>query len=195
MAEAGPAADTGGAATAASRATGGGVAPLLDRLNGPLHLAVALGALWLFASSPWIGMYDRLPEPPGWINLAHVAVGLAALVSAAVYAAGCVQGGRWRELFPWAGGDLAAVGRDLAGLARGRLPAVEGGGLFPLIEGLLLVALLATALTGAAWLLLPGTEAAAALREQHVFAARACGGLLALHVVGVALHLLDLFRE
>lgn len=168
---------------------------LLDRLNGPLHLLVANAAAWLILGSPWIGMYDRVPDEPGWTNLAHVAVGFAALGAGIVYAAAVVQGGRWREYFPFLGGDLGAVGRDLAGIFRGRLPTVEGGGLLPMLEGLLLLALLAAGATGAAWFLVQATETAAALREWHIVAARAFAALMLAHLAGVALHLLDFVRE
>ena len=168
---------------------------LLDRLNGPLHLAVALAAAWLIGSSPWIGMYHRLPEEPGWANLAHVVVGFVALAIGVLYAAAVVQGGRWREYFPYLGGDMGAVGRDLAGIFRGTVPTVEGGGLFPLIEGLVLLALLAAGVTGAAWFFAQGSETAVALREAHIVAARAFVVLMLLHFVGVALHLLDFVRE
>jgi cytochrome b561 len=171
------------------------VRALLDRLNGPLHLLVALAAAWLLLSSPWIGMYDRMPEEPDWVTLAHVVVGFLALPLGLAYAAAVVQGGRWREYFPYLGGDMGAVGRDLSGIFRGRLPTVEGGGLLPMIEGLVLLALLVSALTGAAWFLVPGTETAVALREAHILAARGFGGLLLLHLAGVALHLLDFVRE
>jgi hypothetical protein len=171
------------------------VRELLDRLNGPLHLGVALAAAWLILGSPWIGMYHRMPEDPGWANLAHVAVGFAALAADMPYAAAVAQGGRWREYFPFLGGDLRAVGRDLAGIFRGRLPTVEGGGLFPLIEGLLLLAFLLAGLSGAVWFFVQGTESAVALREVHVALARACMALLLLHLVGVALHLLDFVRD
>jgi Prokaryotic cytochrome b561 len=171
------------------------VQALLDRLNGPLHLAVALAGTWLVASSPWVGMYQQMPGEPGWVNLGHVTVGFAALVLGVVYTVGCVQGGRWREYFPWLGGDLGAVGRDLAGIFRGRLPTVEGGGLFPMVEGLLLLVLLAAGLTGAVWFFTQGSDTAVTLREQHIIAARAFGVLMLLHFVGVALHLLDFVRE
>ncbi len=168
---------------------------LLDRLNGPLHLLSALAAAWLILGSPWIGMYDRMPQEPGWTNLAHVVVGFAGLAIGLLYAAAVVQGGRWREYFPYLGGDLGTVGRDLAGLLRGRLPTVEGGGLLPMIEGLLLLAFLLAALTGAAWYFVQGTETAVALREAHIVAARACAAIVLLHLLGVALHLLDFVRE
>jgi hypothetical protein len=127
--------------------------------------------------------------------VAHVVVGFAALAAGIAYAAGCVQGGRWREYFPWLGGDLGAVGRDLAGLLRGRLPTVEGGGLLPMVEGLLLLALLAAGATGAAWFATQGSEAAVLWRGQHLVAARGFGVLLLLHLAGVALHLLDFVRD
>lgn len=168
---------------------------LLDRLNGPLHFGVALAAAWLVLSSPWIGMYDRMPEEPGWVTLAHVVIGFVALPIGAAYAAAVVQGGRWREYFPWLGGDLGAVGRDIFGIFRGRVPTVEGGGLLPMIEGLLLLALLIAGATGAAWFFVQGSEAAVALRDAHILAGRACAALLLLHLIGVALHLLDFVRE
>ena len=168
---------------------------LLDRLNGPLHLAVALAGAWLVCSSPWIGMYHRMPEDPDWINVSHVIVGFAALLLGGVYTAGCAQGGRWREYFPWVGGEVAAVGRDVAGLVRGRLPTVEGGGLLPAIEGLLLLALLAAGATGALWFFVQGSDTAVALRDAHIAAARTFAVLMLLHFVGVAVHLLDFVRE
>jgi hypothetical protein len=64
-----------------------------------------------------------------------------------------------------------------------------------MIEGLLLLALLAAGATGALWFLSQGSEAAALLREQHILAARAFAVLLLLHLAGVALHLLDFVRD
>lgn len=168
---------------------------LLDRLTGPLHLGVALAAAWLIFSSPWIGMYQQMPDEPGFFNLSHVVVGFAALLMGAVYAVACAQGGRWREYFPWLGGNLGAVGRDVSGILRGRLPTVEGGGLFAMIEGLLLLALLAAGITGAVWFFALGSETAVAWRDHHILAARGCAAFVLLHFIGVALHLLDFVRD
>ena len=167
----------------------------LDRLSGPIHVALALVTLLLLASSPWLNMVKRLPTPAGFVNLGHIALGLAALLLVLIYLVGCSQGGRWQLYFPWLAGRLGAVGRDLGGLAHGRLPAVEGGGLFALIEGLLLLALLATGLTGAAWLGLQGSDAAMAWCDVHGVLARVFGGLLILHLLAVSLHLLDFVRD
>lgn len=168
---------------------------LLDRLNNPLHLVIALACIWLLASSPWIGMYHALPEAPGFLDLAHVGLGLAMLPLALAYFAACTVGGRWRLYFPWAAGEVAALAADAACLARGRRPGSEGGGLFATIEGLLLVALLAAAISGTVWFLTRGSDLAVAWRSHHIVAARAFGALLLLHVIAVSLHLLDLVRD
>ena len=168
---------------------------LLDRLNNPLHLLIALASTWLVASSPWIGMYQALPDEPGAINLSHVVLGLATLPLGVVYFAACTVGGRWRLYFPWAARQFGGIGGDLAGIARGQRPGSEGGGLFAAIEGLLLLALLAAAITGALWFLGRGTEAAIAWRGHHILAARGFTGLAILHVLAVSLHVVDLVRD
>jgi len=168
---------------------------LLDRLNNPLHLLIALACTWLLASSPWIGLYLALPEEPGWLNLSHVVLGLAMLPLGIVYLAACTVGGRWRLYFPWAAGQFGMIGTDLAGVFKGQRPGSEGGGLFAAIEGLLLLALIAAALTGALWLFGGGADAATLWRGHHIVAARAFAVLMGLHVLAVSLHLVDLVRD
>ncbi len=168
---------------------------LLDRLTNPLHLLIALASAWLIVSSPWIGMYQRMPDEPGAINLSHVVLGMALLPLALVYFAACTLGGRWRLYFPWLGGQASSVVSDLAGLFRGQRPASEGGGLFATIEGLLLLALLAAAGSGAVWFVTQGSDTAVLWRGHHIIAARCFAGLLLLHIVAVSLHLLDLVRD
>lgn len=168
---------------------------LLDRLANPLHLLIALATLWLIATSAWLGMYRRVPDPAGFIDLSHVLLGFAALALGLVYALACTLGGRWRLYFPWLAGDGGAVLRDLAGLFRGQRPMSEGGGLFGAIEGLLLVALLAAGLTGALWFAQQGSEAALAWRSAHGVAAWSFAALLVAHTLSVALHLVDLIRN
>jgi hypothetical protein len=115
---------------------------LLDRLSGPLHVGLASMSVFLVGASPWLHMYRSLPRQASFFNLSHVVLGVLVLVLVLVYSVGCCRGGRWRLYFPWLAGQWSAVGRDLGGIARGRLPGVEGGGLFAMIEGLLLLALL-----------------------------------------------------
>ncbi len=146
---------------------------------------------WLILTSPWIAMLRRVPSGAGFFDYAHVALGFAALALAVTYPLACVRATGWRLYFPWLSGNMAAVGRDVTGLARGTIPTAEGGGLFAMIEGLLLIALFVTAVTGAAWLLGQGSDAALTWRSVHILAARGFAGLIVLHVLAVASHLLD----
>ena len=163
----------------------------LEQLSDRQHAAVAILSLWLILSSPWITLLRRIPASAGWIDYAHVVVGFSTLLLAVTYTLSCTRAGRWRLYFPWTPSTCGAVGRDLAGLLRGRIPSAEAGGLFGFIEGLLLIVLLATAATGAAWFITQGSSEALVWRDQHIFAARGLIGLLVLHVVTVSLHLLD----
>jgi hypothetical protein len=166
--------------------------PLLDRASRPLHALLVPLCLWLVASSPWLALYAALPDDAGWIDYAHIGLGLAALPLGALYFAACLQGGLWRSYYPWAAGDFGGLGRDLGGLLRARRPMSEAGGLFSTIEGLLLLALLAAASSGALWFAVQGSEAAVTLRALHIGAAQVFIALAAAHLLAVALHLVDL---
>lgn len=168
---------------------------MLDRIANALHLALALAVIWLLASSPWIGMVKWIPDEPGAATLTHVALGFAVLPLGIAYLLACLRGGKWRLYFPWIAGQGGAVVRDLAGLARGERPMSEGGGLFGAIEGLLLLAVLAAAATGAGWYAAQNTDAALAWRSVHIGCAWACGALLLAHVAAVSAHLIDLIRD
>ena len=168
---------------------------LLDRLNNAVHLLIALAVLWLLVGSRWMGMYQALPESPGAFDLSHVTLGLAMLPLGLVYLASCTLGGRWRLYFPWVAGQFGGIGSDVRGLFRAQRPGSEGGGLFATIEGLLLLALLAAALTGTLWFVTQDTDAAIAWRDQHILAARCFALLFASHVIAVSLHVVDLVRD
>jgi hypothetical protein len=167
----------------------------IEKLTARQHLAVALLSTWLIATSPWIVMLRRVPREAGFLDYSHVVLGFVTLAIAITYTVTCTRAGRWRLYFPWLAGQLGAVGRDASGLLRGRIPAAEGGGLFGLIEGLLLVLLLATAVTGAVWFAMEGSQEALAWRSQHIFAARGLVVFLVLHVISVSLHLVDFIRD
>jgi hypothetical protein len=171
------------------------MSPAPEATTDRQHLVVAAMSLWLILTSPWVSLLRRIPSGAGWLDYAHVFVGCVLLVLALTYTWTCTRGGRWQLYFPYAPAQIGNVGRDLAGLLRGRIPASEGGGLFGLIEGLLLVLLVTTAATGVAWLLTQGSAEALAWRGYHILAARGLVGLLVLHVLTVAAHLLDLLRD
>lgn len=163
-----------------------------ESLQNRLHVAVALACAWLVLTSPWVSLLRRMPRDAGFFDYAHLGVGLVGLLLALAYALACVRGGRWRTYFPWAAGDFAPLGRDLAGLLRGRLPSAEGGGLYAVVEGLLLLALLLVAVTGAGWWLAQGGDSALDWRIVHIVGARALIVLIVLHIVAVATHLIEL---
>ena len=160
-----------------------------------LHLVVALLALWLVFTSPWVSMLRRVPGSAGFFDYAHMILGVLALLVGTLYGIVVVQGGRWKLYFPLAAGNAAAVGRDLAGLLRGKVPAAEGGGLFGAIEGLLLMALVTAGMSGVVWFLLQGSEAALTWRVLHIVCARIMIAAGVLHVLAVASHLLDFVRD
>jgi len=137
-----------------------------------LHAALAALALWLVATSPWVSMLRRIPSGAGFFDYAHVALGWLALVVGLVYAAALIRGGRWRQYVP------------------GKAAGITGA-----IEGLLLVALVATGATGAMWFLLQGSSDAVAWRGWHILSARALIGVGIAHVLAVASHLLDFVRD
>jgi hypothetical protein len=168
---------------------------LLGRLAARQHLLLALLSAWLILTSPWVHMFRRIPRNAGFLDLAHVWLGLVALLLAVTFTFSCMRHGRWKLYFPWLVGDLGQVAGDLRGLVRREVPSAEGGGLFALIEGLLLLALLATALSGLGWLLAQGSAEAVGWRQYHILAARGMMALLVLHIVSVSLHLLDFIGE
>ena len=159
------------------------------------HVAVAALSVWLIASSPWLGMLRRVPANASWVDYTHVALGFVSLVLALTYTWSCVREARWRLYFPVVPPQSGGLRDDLAGLLRGRLPAAEGGGLFGLIEGLVLLALVLTALSGGAWFLAQGGTTALGWRAAHIHVAHWLIVLLVLHVVTVSLHLLDFVRD
>jgi len=160
-----------------------------------LHLLVALLSCWLVLSSPWIAMLRSVPRGAGVLDYAHVTLGWFTLALTAAYAFSCARGGGWRQYVPTAVAPWRAVLEDLRGLLRGRRPSAEGGGLFALLEGLLLITLLLTAATGAAWFVVQGTPEALAWRSLHVACARVLVPLIVLHAASVSLHVLDLARD
>ena len=133
-----------------------------------LHAALAVLALWLVATSPWVSLLRRVPASAGFFDYAHVALGAVALVAGVVYAVALLGRGRWRQYVP------------------GKAAGITG-----VIEGLLLVAIVAAGATGAVWFLLQGSSDALAWRSWHILSARALIGVGIAHVLAVASHLLD----
>jgi cytochrome b561 len=165
-----------------------------DRTVRRLHSGALAALLVLYASSPWLAMLRRVPREAGLVDYAHLAIGALALLVAVAFLALALRAGRWRLYFPWAAGRGGQVFRDLAGLARGRMPRSEGGGLNTALQGFVLLALFATAATGAGWFLTQGTDAALAWRAVHATCAHVLAGLVIAHAVTALAHVIDLAR-
>jgi hypothetical protein len=165
-----------------------------DRAVRWLHTASIAAVLVLYAGSPWLAMLRRVPRDASLFDHAHLYAGGFALVVASAFLLLGLGSGRWREYFPWASGHLAEVGRDAAGLFRGRWPPGEGAGLYSALKGLVLLAMLAVAATGAGWFLSQGTDAALAWRSAHASLAHALGVLITLHAVAALAHVIELAR-
>ncbi len=168
---------------------------ILDNLADRQHLLVLLISLWLILTSPWITLRRGIPSSAGFLDYAHVTLGLIMVPLALAYAATNVLGGRWRDYFPWLAGDLSEVKRDVAGVFRAKLPQPGGAGLFSLIEGIVLLLLLATAISGLGWFLLEGSRAAMAWRDWHIVAADALVAGLVVHAIAASLHLVEFLLD
>ncbi|MEJ2602159.1 MAG: cytochrome b/b6 domain-containing protein [Gammaproteobacteria bacterium] len=168
---------------------------VLDRLADRQHLLVLLISLWLILTSPWIMLRRGIPSSAGFLDYAHIALGLAMVPLALAYALTNTLGGRWRDYFPWLAGNLAEVKRDLTGLLKARLPQPGGAGLFSLIEGIVLILLLATAVSGLGWFLLEGSRPAMVWREWHIVAADALVVALIVHAIAASLHLVEFLLD
>jgi hypothetical protein len=139
-----------------------------DSLNARLHAVLALLAVWLVATSPWVSMLRRIPADAGFFDYAHILLGGLALAVGAFYAFAVTRDGRLRQYVP------------------GKAAGITG-----VIEGLLLLALIATGVTGALWFMTQGAAEALAWRAWHAGAARVLIAVSVAHVLAVTAHLLD----
>ncbi len=159
------------------------------------HGLLILILAWLILSSPWVHLYNRLPDSPGLMVGAHLVLGLLALLLGLAFVLTTALQGRLSQYFPWALARFRPLGRDLVGLVRLNLPSNEGAGLFSVIKGLLLLALLATGLTGVFWLLNTWSHDAVIWREWHIVCARILIGMVVAHILATLVHLFDFMHQ
>lgn len=164
------------------------------KLSQRLHLVLTLASVSLLLTSPWIVIGRRLRPSASFWDLWHVYLGLALLPLTLWFLLKNCRNGQWRLYFPYLAGNFAEAWQDLAGLFRARLPLSGGAGLFSVIEGLLLLTLMACCLTGGLWFWQQGASEALLWRSWHIGFAQAFAVLLVLHVLSVALHLLEFRR-
>lgn len=159
------------------------------------HGLLILLLVWLIVTSPWVYLYNRIPASLTFWVWSHLILGTVTLALTLSFGVTCLAQGRLRHYFPWAFGRLRPLLRDLAGLLRLRMPANEDGGLFSVVKGLLLLSLLAVAITGVMWLWTAGTREAVVWRGWHVETVELLALFLGLHVLATIAHLVQFMRH
>ncbi|MDF0533163.1 cytochrome b/b6 domain-containing protein [Shewanella yunxiaonensis] len=170
----------------------GSLLALYQRLQ---HLLLIVLCVVLLAGSGQLTLLRSLPAHAGFWNLTHVWLGLLASVVAFTFFISNLTGGSWRQYYGIVAGNWHPVWHDLCGLGKGRIPAAGGVGLFSLIEGLTMIALLAVCFSGCMWFFEQGSKDALFWRGWHHSLIYVFVTLLILHVLCALSHLLDLIRD
>jgi len=168
---------------------------LLQRWIHVQHGLLILLLAWLIATSPWVHLYNRVPPSPTFWVWGHLLLGVLTLVLSVTFSLTALTQGRLRQYFPWMFGNFRPLLSDLAGLLRLKIPANEGGGLFGVIKGLLLLAMLATGVTGALWWWTAGSSDALTWRTWHVAMVPLLVGLVVLHILATIAHIVQFMRQ
>ncbi|TCN88901.1 cytochrome b/b6 domain-containing protein [Shewanella fodinae] len=159
------------------------------------HVLLMVLCIFLLAEGGQLVMLRALPANPGFWNLSHVWLGFVCCVVATTFFISNIIGGSWRQYFGVFVGNWQPLWHDLNGLRLGRIPAAGGVGLFSLVEGLTMVALLAVCFSGGMWFFEQGSNEALFWRSWHHSFVYLFITLLILHVVCALSHLLDLIRD
>lgn len=168
---------------------------LIKRLGELQHLMLLLLTSYLIITSGWIMIGRSLRDSASFWDISHVYLGLVTSVLATSFFIRNVIKGKWRQYFSWIIFDITQIKQDLIGLTRKRIPVAGGKGLFSLIEGLGLLLLLGTAITGVIWFVVQGDASALTWRSHHQLFAKGFIGFILIHVIFACLHLLDFIRD
>lgn len=160
-----------------------------------LHVWIVVSTILLVCSSPWIFMGRRIPDNASFWDYLHVYLGLACTVLGILFLLSNTLRGKWHQYFGWLAGDWTQLKQDVVGLAKGKFPVAGGKGLFSAIEGIGMLLLVATGVTGLVWFIVQGTPTALTWRGYHQVFAQAFIGFLILHLVLAASHILDFIRQ
>ncbi|WP_432395052.1 cytochrome b/b6 domain-containing protein [Shewanella glacialipiscicola] len=160
-----------------------------------LHVGIVILSSLLVCTSPWIMMLRRVPDNAGLWDYLHVYLGLACTGLGIIFLINnCLQS-KWRQYFGWLVGDGMQLKQDIVGLVKGKFPIAGGKGLFSAIEGIGMLLLVATGLSGLIWLLFQGTATAIELRGYHQLFAQAFIGFLVVHLLLAISHIIDFIRQ
>ncbi|MGL4714057.1 MAG: cytochrome b/b6 domain-containing protein [Shewanella sp.] len=160
-----------------------------------LHLWVVICCILLVCTSPWVFMARSMGANASFWDYLHVYLGLVCALLGLLFLLSNTLNGNWRTYFGWALGDGAQVKADLVGLTKGKLPITGGKGVLSAIEGLGMLLLLATGLTGVGWFVYQGTPISMEWRGYHQFFAQGFIGFLILHMMLAATHIIEFIRQ
>lgn len=168
---------------------------VLGILLAHLHVWLVICCTLLVCTSPWIFMGRSLRNTASFWDYLHVYLGLVSTVLGLLFLLRNTLQGKWHQYFGWLVGDWAQLKQDIAGLTKGKLPVAGGKGLFSVVEGIGMLLLVATGLTGVVWFVYQGTPTAMEWRGYHLICAQAFIGFLMVHIVLAATHIIEFIRQ
>lgn len=160
-----------------------------------LHVWIVICCTLLVCTSPWIFIGRSLRNQASVWDYLHVYLGLFCAVLGILFLVRNALQGKWRLYFGWLMGDWAELKQDIVGSARGKLPVAGGKGLLSTVEGVGMLLLVATGLTGVGWFVYQDTAIAMEWRAYHQIFAQAFIGFLIVHMLLAATHIIEFIRQ
>lgn len=173
----------------------GKVSTVFAALMTHLHICIVISCTLLVCASPWVFIGRSLGHHASFWDYLHVYLGLVCAGLGGVFLLSNILQGKWRAYFGWLVGDWGQLKQDLCGLIKGKLPSAGGKGLFSAVEGIGMLLLVATGITGVIWFVVQGTPTAMVWRAYHQGFAQAFIGFLIVHMVMAAIHIIDFIRQ
>ncbi|MGL5668946.1 MAG: cytochrome b/b6 domain-containing protein [Shewanella sp.] len=167
----------------------------LGFLLARLHVWIVLSSTLLVCTSPWIFIGRSLRANASTWDYLHVYLGLICAVLGSLFLLRNTLQGKWHQYFAWLVGDWGQLAQDIKGLFKGKLPVAGGKGLFSTVEGIGMLLLVATGVTGAIWFIYQGTPLAMTWRGYHQICADFFIGFLVVHLVLAATHIIEFIRQ
>ena len=171
------------------------VTQIFDFVLARLHLWIVLSVVLLVCTSPWIFIGRSLRANASIWDYLHVYLGLIAAALGILFLLRNSIQGKWHQYFAWLVGDWGQLIQDVKGLFKGKLPVAGGKGLFSTVEGIGMLLLVATGVTGALWFFYQGTPLAMTWRGYHQVCADVFIGFLVVHLVLAASHIIEFIRQ
>lgn len=171
------------------------VTQIFDFVLARLHLWIVLSVGLLVCTSPWIFIGRSLRANASIWDYLHVYLGLIAAALGILFLLRNSIQGKWHQYFAWLVGDWGQLIQDIKGLFKGKLPVAGGKGLFSTVEGIGMLLLVATGMTGALWFFYQGTSLAMTWRGYHQICADVFIGFLVVHLVLAASHIIEFIRQ